>query len=122
MKKTGKTISKSNMAKLEANATRACNLLKAMANPTRLMVLCQIAEGEKSVGELAQAVGQSQSGLSQHLTVLRHKHLVVARRVGQTIYYSLASDEAASVMETLYELFCRKPARKASLGLAARPV
>lgn len=110
------------MEKLEANATRACNLLKAMANPTRLMVLCQIAEGEKSVGELAQAVGQSQSGLSQHLTVLRHKHLVVARRVGQTIYYSLASHEAASVMETLYELFCRKPARRASLGLAARPM
>jgi ArsR family transcriptional regulator, virulence genes transcriptional regulator len=122
MKKTGKTISKANMAKLEANAARACNLLKAMANPTRLMVLCQIAEGEKSVGELAQAVGQSQSALSQHLTVLRLKHLVVARRAGQTVYYSLASDEAASVMETLYELFCRKPARRASLGLTARPV
>jgi DNA-binding transcriptional ArsR family regulator len=113
MKKTGKTSSKSNMAKLEANAARACNLLKAMANPTRLMVLCQIAEGEKSVGELAQAVGQSQSGLSQHLTVLRLKHLVVARRVGQTILYSLASEEAASVMETLYELFCRSRGGKA---------
>jgi DNA-binding transcriptional ArsR family regulator len=97
-----RTNSRNKMAKLEANAARACNLLKAMANPTRLMVLCQIAEGEKSVGELAQAVGQSQSGLSQHLTVLRLKHLVVARRVGQTILYSLASEEAASVMETLY--------------------
>jgi ArsR family transcriptional regulator, virulence genes transcriptional regulator len=125
MKKTGPTArmtSRANMAKLEANAARACNLLKAMANPTRLMVLCQIAEGEKSVGELAQAVGQSQSSLSQHLTVLRHKNLVVARRVGQTVYYSLASEEAASVMETLYELFCRKPAGRASLRLAARPV
>jgi ArsR family transcriptional regulator, virulence genes transcriptional regulator len=110
------------MAKLEANAARACALLKAMANPTRLMVLCKIAEGEKSVGELAQAVGQSQSGLSQHLTVLRLKHLVVARRVGQTIYYSLASADAASVMETLYELFCRGPAGKASPRLAARSV
>lgn len=95
------------MAKLEANATRACSLLKAMANPTRLMVLCQIAEGEKSVGELAVAVAQSQSGLSQHLTVLRRKHLVVARRSGQTIYYSMASDAAASVMHTLYDIFCR---------------
>jgi len=109
------------MAKLEANAVRACNLLKAMANPTRLMVLCQIAEGEKSVGELAQAVGQSQSGLSQHLTVLRHRNLVVARRAGQTIYYSLASEEAAAVMETLYELFCSKLATRASALTAARP-
>jgi len=108
------------MAKLEANAVHACNLLKAMANATRLMVLCQIAEGERSVGELAQAVGQSQSGLSQHLTVLRNKNLVVARRVGQTIYYSLASKEAAAVMATLYKLFCRKPAARASLGVAAR--
>ncbi len=105
------------MAKLEANAIRACSLLKAMASPTRLMVLCQVADGEKSVGELAEAVGQSQSGLSQHLTVLRHNHLVVSRRVGQTIYYTLASEEAASVMETLYELFCR---RKPSARLAAR--
>jgi DNA-binding transcriptional ArsR family regulator len=120
MKKTGKTASRTDMAKLEANAVRACSRLKAMANPTRLMVLCQIAEGEKSVGELAEAVGQSQSGLSQHLTVLRLKHLVVARRSGQTIYYSLASDEAASVMDTLYELFCRTPAAKASLRIAAR--
>lgn len=109
------------MAKLEAHAARACNLLKAMANPTRLLVLCQIVEGEKSVGELARAVGQSQSALSQHLTVLRHKNLVVARRVGQAIYYSLASKEAASVMATLYELFCRKQARRASLAATARP-
>lgn len=109
------------MAKLEANAIRACNLLKALANPTRLMVLCQIADGEKSVGELARSVGQSQSGLSQHLTVLRHKNLVVARRVGQTIYYSLASEEAASVMSTLYDIFCRKPSRSESAGVAVRP-
>jgi DNA-binding transcriptional ArsR family regulator len=125
-KPTGRDISKAiarnaDMAKLEANAVRACNLLKAMANPTRLMVLCQIAEGEKSVGELAQAVGQSQSGLSQHLTVLRHRNLVVARRAGQTIYYSLASEEAAAVMETLYELFCSKLATRASALTAARP-
>lgn len=109
------------MAKLEANAIRACHLLKAMANPTRLMVLCQIADGERSVGDLVQAVGQSQSSLSQHLTVLRHKNLVVARRVGQTVYYSLASAEAASVMGTLYEVFCRKPSRNGSVRLAVTP-
>jgi ArsR family transcriptional regulator, virulence genes transcriptional regulator len=105
-----KVIAKAaDMAKLEADALRACNLLKAMANPARLMVLCQIADGEKSVNELARAVGLSQSGLSQHLTVLRNRSLVATRRVGQTIYYSLASAEAASVMATLYEVFCRRP-------------
>ena len=105
------------LAKLEANALRACNLLKAMANPARLMVLCQIADGEKSVNELAQAVGLSQSGLSQHLTVLRNKNLVTTRRDGQTIFYSLASAEAASVMATLYELFCRKSPGSARLSV-----
>jgi DNA-binding transcriptional ArsR family regulator len=108
------------MAKLEANALRACNLLKAMANPARLMVLCQIADGEKSVNELAQAVGLSQSGLSQHLTVLRSRNLVTTRRVGQTILYSLASAEAASVMATLYELFCRKSGQYSSSRLGMK--
>jgi DNA-binding transcriptional ArsR family regulator len=116
-----KVIAKAaDMAKLEANALRACNLLKAMANPARLMVLCQIADGEESVNELAQAVGLSQSGLSQHLTVLRNRNLVTTRRAGQTIYYSLASAEAASVMATLYDLFCRKPAHRSSARLGIR--
>lgn len=108
------------MAKLEANALRASNLLKAMANPARLMVLCQIAEGEKSVNELAEAVGLSQSGLSQHLTVLRNRNLVTRRRDGQTIFYSLSSAEAASVMATLYELFCRKSASAAPARLGMK--
>lgn len=100
------------MAKLEANAHRASVLLKAMANPTRLLVLCQIAHGEKSVGQLEEAVGLSQSALSQHLAVLRRKDLVTARRAGQTILYSLASLEAASVMATLYDIFCGKSERR----------
>lgn len=113
--------SKAATAKLEANATRACTLLKAMANPTRLIILCQIAHGEKSVGELSEAVGQRQSGLSQHLTLLRHNHLVVARRAGQTIYYSLASHDAASVMQTLYEILCRERQARAYFDPALRP-
>jgi DNA-binding transcriptional ArsR family regulator len=128
MKKTGsssktgwKVIARTaDMAKLEANALRACSLLKAMANPARLMVLCQIADGEKSVNELAQAVGLSQSGLSQHLTVLRNRSLVRTRRVAQTIFYSLASAEAASVMATLYELFCRRSAGGSSSRLVMK--
>jgi ArsR family transcriptional regulator, virulence genes transcriptional regulator len=106
------------MARLESSALRACNLLKAMANPTRLMVLCQIADGEKSVGELEQAVGLSQSGLSQHLAVLRSKKLVTTRRVRQTIFYSLASKEAATVMDTLYEVFCRGAMKRSSAEAA----
>jgi len=109
----GATLAKAaNLSKLQDNAVRACNLLKAMANPARLLVLCQIADGEKSVGELERAVGLSQSGLSQHLAVLRSKKLVTTRRDAQTIYYSLASDEAAAVMGTLYEVFCRSAAKK----------
>jgi DNA-binding transcriptional ArsR family regulator len=108
------------LAKLQSNAVRACNLLKAMANPARLLVLCQIAEGEKSVGELERAVGLSQSGLSQHLAVLRSKNLVTTRRDAQTIYYSLASEEAAAVMGTLYEVFCRNVSKQPALRLRAR--
>jgi DNA-binding transcriptional ArsR family regulator len=116
---TGMRIA-ADMAKLEANAARACNLLKAMANPTRLMVLCQIADGEKSVGELERTIGLSQSGLSQHLAVLRSKNLVTTRRDAQTIYYSLSSPEAGAVMKTLYDVFCHKGAKQPSVRLRAR--
>lgn len=105
------------MAKLQASAERASDLLKAMGNPTRLMVLCQIVHGEKSVSELEQAVGLSQSALSQHLAVLRARGIVTARRVGQTVRYSLTGAEAVSMMAALYDIFCRKaeksmPARR----------
>lgn len=115
---TATSVRAADMAKLEANALRASALLKAMANPTRLLVLCQIAQGEKSVGELEEAVGLSQSALSQHLAVLRKRHVVTARRDGQTIYYSLTSSEAVSVMGTLYDIFCRK-ATKSTKAKAA---
>ena len=108
----------SQVAALKAHAVRATALLKAMSNPARLMVLCQLAEGEKSVGELEDAVDLSQSGLSQHLALLRREHIVVTRRAGQTIFYSLASAEAAAVMRTLYTIFCGPATRKR----AARPV
>jgi DNA-binding transcriptional ArsR family regulator len=108
------------LGKLQQNAARACTLLKAMANPARLLVLCEIAHGEKSVGELERAVGLSQSGLSQHLAVLRGKNLVATRRDAQTIYYSLASEEAAAVMSTLYEVFCGRAAKRPVTRLRAR--
>jgi len=108
------------LAELESNATRACDLLKAMANPARLMVLCQIADGEKSVGELERAVGLSQSGLSQHLAVLRSKHLVSTRRDAQTIYYSLSSEAAAAIMTILYDVFCRSEGKVPAAKLRAK--
>ncbi len=97
-----------NLRRLEKNAHKACDLLGAMANTSRLMILCQLADGEKSVGDLQPLIGLSQSALSQHLAVLRRKHVVRTRRSGQSIYYSLTSGEAASIMHTLHEQFCRR--------------
>lgn len=91
---------------LEASARRASTLLKAMGNTHRLMILCQLVEGERCVGELERVVGLSQSALSQHLARLRRDHLVATRRSAQTIYYSLAGTEARAVISTLYELYC----------------
>jgi len=93
--------------RMEKNATRACGVLGAMSNPARLLVLCYLAEGEKSVGELEPLIGLSQSALSQHLAVLRGKRLVRTRREGQSIRYSLASKEATALMHTLHEQFCK---------------
>ncbi|HEX6980110.1 MAG TPA: metalloregulator ArsR/SmtB family transcription factor [Alphaproteobacteria bacterium] len=91
---------------LEQNARKASALLKALANERRLLILCYLANGEKSVGELERLIGLSQSALSQHLARLRRDNIVATRRAAQTIYYSLKGREASAVMETLYNLFC----------------
>ena len=96
------------LKQLEKNAHKASDLLGAMANTSRLMIMCQLADGEKSVSDLQPMIGLSQSALSQHLAVLRRRHLVRTRRDGQSIYYSLSSGEAASIMRTLHEQFCRR--------------
>lgn len=96
------------LAELEKNAERASQLLGAMANSHRLMVLCKLVEGEKSVNALAQSVGLSQSALSQHLAKLREKGFVSTRRDAQTIYYRLASEEVRLVLTTLYGIYCRR--------------
>lgn len=77
-----------------------------MANKSRLMILCHLVEGEKSVAELQEYVGLGQSALSQHLAILRNENIVETRRSSQSIYYSLSSDEAKAMMTTLYELYC----------------
>jgi ArsR family transcriptional regulator, virulence genes transcriptional regulator len=101
------------MGELQRSARRAAPLLKAMSNPSRLVILCQLAEGERSVGALEEAVGLSQSGISQHLAILRREHAVVTRRDKQTVYYSLASPDVMALMATLHRVFC-KPSRPAA--------
>jgi len=105
-------VDRSTIRQLERNATRACGLLAAMANPSRLLILCQLAESEKSVGELQPLIGLSQSALSQHLALLRQKRLVRTRRDGQQIFYTLASREAAALMHTLHQEFCAPKRRR----------
>jgi DNA-binding transcriptional ArsR family regulator len=100
------------VARLRGSAVRVTDLLKAMANPSRLMILCQLAEGEKSVGEMESVIGLSQSGLSQHLAVLRRKRIVATRREAQSIFYSLASTEVEEIMASLYRIFCARVSRK----------
>ena len=105
-------LTRAEVARLHGSAVRVTDLLKAMANPSRLMILCQLAEGEKSVGEMEGIIGLSQSGLSQHLAVLRRKRIVSTRREAQSIYYSLASKEVEEIMAALYRVFCAKVSRK----------
>ena len=95
------------ISQLQENASRASALLKTMANEWRLLILCNLAEGEKSVGQLEELIGLNQSALSQHLAVLRREQLVQTRRMAQSIYYSLKSNEAAMIMATLYDAYCR---------------
>lgn len=106
-----------NMAveELEAKAERAAALLRSIGSKWRLLVLCQLVKGEKSVGELERVIGLSQSALSQHLMVLRRNDLVKTRRAAQMIYYSLNGKEVTAILSTLYDLYCgsgNKPAGK----------
>ena len=96
------------LAKLQGAAGEACNLLKVLSNRDRLLLLCQLAQAEHSVGELEAASGILQPTLSQQLTVLRAEGLVTTRRDGKQIFYSIASPEALAVLQVLYQLYCPK--------------
>lgn len=107
---------------LENNARKASTLLKAMSNERRLMILCHLSKGERTVGELEELVQLSQSALSQHLARLRRDKLVRTRRNAQNIYYSLAGEEARAVMATLYSLYCSSGEHgNGSVATAASP-
>lgn len=92
---------------LQKAAGEACALLKILANPDRLMLLCQMTQGEYSVAELEAVTGVRQPALSQQLTVLRQGNLVATRREGKQIFYRIDSEEALAVMKVLYELYCQ---------------
>ena len=80
--------------------------MKTLGNRHRLLILCQLANGERSVGELAETLEIAQSALSQHLARMRREGLVVTRREGQTIYYSLQGNEVERVIQCLYDIYC----------------
>lgn len=97
-----------NLKKMQSSADDACRLMKVLANRDRMMLLCQISQGEMCVGELEEYLDIHQPTLSQQLTVLRNEELVNTRREGKQIYYSLSSRVALEVMNVLYQNYCSK--------------
>ncbi|KRA81415.1 ArsR/SmtB family transcription factor [Altererythrobacter sp. Root672] len=96
------------LATFEAHAGTVADLLKALGNQRRLMVMCKLAEhGEVTVGTLADEVGLGQSALSQHLARMRSEGLVTFRRESQTLWYRIADPRCGRLLATLYELYCK---------------
>ena len=102
------TFSKTELKKMQASADDACKLMKVLSNRDRMMLLCEIAQGEKCVSELEAALDLHQPTLSQQLTVLRKEKIVKTRRDGKQIFYSLSSQVAVAVMGLLYKHYCKK--------------
>ncbi len=95
------------MEKMVNNAQRASNFLKAISHEGRLMILCHLATGEKSVTELEELLSARQAAVSQQLSRLRYEGLVTPRRDGKAIYYSLTDERPKQIIEVVYDLFCR---------------
>ena len=98
--------------RMAGNAKRASDFLKALAHESRLMILCILAEGEKSVSELEDILSLRQPTVSQQLARLRADGLVSTRRDGKTVYYNLASAEARVVIGAIYDVFCKKQRKR----------
>jgi DNA-binding transcriptional ArsR family regulator len=101
-------------AKMVRVSEEASGLLKTLASPKRLLILCQLAEGERSVGALAEFIRANEATVSQHLSILRREGLVKTRRENQTIFYALKSEPARAVLETLYSIYCNPSNRSSS--------
>ncbi|WP_207796449.1 ArsR/SmtB family transcription factor [Pseudohalioglobus lutimaris] len=91
---------------MQNNAEAATGLLKSLANPSRLLVLCALVSREHTVGELEVLTGLSQSAISQHMARLREAGIVDTRRDAQRIFYSLDNPEVRAVLETLHDIYC----------------
>jgi DNA-binding transcriptional ArsR family regulator len=91
---------------MQSSVEEASTLLKSLANPSRLLVLCALVTREHTAGELEELTGLSQSAISQHLARLRDEQIVGTRREAQRIYYSLTSAEVRTVIETLHGIYC----------------
>ncbi len=98
---------------MERAADEASGLLKALSNRHRLLIICQLIDAERSVGELAESLSLRDSTVSQHLALLRRDGLVSARRDAQTIFYSITSEPARDVLKTLYQAYCAPKAKGA---------
>lgn len=96
----------SNLEQMQAAAAKASSLLKALSHPDRLILLCQLSQGEYCVSELEEMLGIHQPSLSQQLGVLRQESLVETRRDGKQMYYRIASDDALAILQVLYSRFC----------------
>jgi DNA-binding transcriptional ArsR family regulator len=94
------------ISEMRGSASQACTMLKTLANEDRLLILCQLIDGPRTVGELESLLGIRQPTLSQQLTVLRQEGLVATERNGKYIIYSLASSDVLQIMQTLYQLYC----------------
>ena len=97
------------IAKMRKSADDACGLLKALANPTRLMIVCKLIDGERPVGELAAALKLRDSTVSQHLAVLRRDKILKYKREGQIIRYSIANQTVRDIVQLLYQCYCQEP-------------
>lgn len=105
------TLSPKDQARMAENAQAAATFLKAISHEGRLMILCHLVSGEKTVTELEELLSARQAAVSQQLSRLRIEGLVLPRREGKTIYYRLADDRPRKVLEVVYELFCAQDAR-----------
>lgn len=97
------------MKEMQKKAEQVSDFLKGLANPQRLLILCHLTEGEKSVSDLIEATGIAQTSMSQHLSKLKEENIVIFRRDHRTLHYSISHTAAKQVMDVLYNYFCKDP-------------
>lgn len=99
-----------NIKEMTTTADDICEIMTLLSNRSRLMILCLLSEGEKSVGELALAIDARDTAVSQQLAVLRRERIVKARREGQTMFYRIVRDDVGQMLAFLYDTYCGDPA------------